>query len=90
MYCTLNTSACVCAVLVPLLVLGVVVFTVSEIIVDPLFHCLQDTDYNELLNIVEKGLPTTKTPHHVAVIGAGMAGLTAAKFLQDAGHKVLL
>lgn len=76
--------------LVPLLVLGVVVFTVSEIIVDPLFHCLQDTDYNELLNIVEKGLPTTKTPHHVAVIGAGMAGLTAAKFLQDAGHKVTI
>lgn len=55
---------------------------------DPLFECLQDTDYSELLDIVEKGLPPTKMPRHVAVIGGGIAGLTAAKFLEDAGHKV--
>lgn len=73
---------------VPLVLVGVVVFTVSGIIGDPLYECLQDTDYSELLDIVDKGLPTTKTPTHVAVIGGGIAGLTAAKLLEDAGHKV--
>lgn len=55
---------------------------------DPLFHCLSDPDYDELLAITKHGLPPTQTPRHVAVIGAGVAGLTAAKFLEDAGHKV--
>uniref|UniRef100_A0A3Q3AVN2 Amine oxidase n=2 Tax=Kryptolebias marmoratus TaxID=37003 RepID=A0A3Q3AVN2_KRYMA len=55
---------------------------------DPLYECLQDTDYSKLLDIVMKGLPPTKMPQHVAVIGGGMAGLTAAKVLEDAGHKV--
>lgn len=73
---------------VPLVLVGVVVFAVSGIFGDPLFECLQDTDYSELLNIVDKGLPASKTPRHVAIIGGGMAGLTAAKFLEDAGHKV--
>lgn len=68
--------------------MGVVVFAASGIIGDPLYECLQDTDYSELLDIVMKGLPVTKMPHHVAVIGGGMAGLTAAKILEDAGHKV--
>lgn len=64
------------------------VFTVSGIFGDPLSDCLQDSDYSELLDIVNKGLPTTKTPRHVAIIGGGIAGLTAAKFLEDAGHRV--
>lgn len=64
------------------------VFAVSGIIGDPLYECLQDTDYSELLDIVNKGLPATKTPRHVAIIGGGIAGLTAAKLLEDAGHKV--
>lgn len=63
--------------------------TVNGIIGDPLFECLQDTDYSELLDIVEKGLPAAKTPRHVAIVGGGIAGLTAAKFLEDAGHKVI-
>lgn len=66
----------------------VIVFSVHGIIGDPLLECLQDTDYSELLAIVDKGLPPTKTPQHVAIIGGGIAGLTAAKFLEDAGHKV--
>ena len=70
--------------------MGVVVFAVSGIIGNPLHECLQDTDYNELLDIVVKGLPPTKTPRHVAIIGGGMAGLTAAKVLEDAGHKVYI
>uniref|UniRef100_UPI0037E72AF1 L-amino-acid oxidase n=1 Tax=Semicossyphus pulcher TaxID=241346 RepID=UPI0037E72AF1 len=74
----------------PLVLVGMVVFAVSGIFGDPLYDCLQDTDYSELLEIVEKGLPATKTPRHVAIIGGGIAGLTAAKFLEDAGHKVTI
>lgn len=73
---------------VPLVLVGVVVFTVSGIFGDPLSNCLQDSDYSELLDIVNKGLPNTKHPRHVAIIGGGIAGLTAAKFLEDAGHQV--
>lgn len=76
------------ALSVPLALVGVVVFAVSGILGDPLFDCLQDSDYGELLHIVEEGLPASKSPRHVAIIGGGMAGLTAAKFLEDAGHKV--
>ncbi|XP_071375646.1 L-amino-acid oxidase [Centroberyx affinis] len=74
----------------PLVLVGVVVFAVNGIFGDPLFECLQDTDYGELLDIVDRGLPATKSPRHVAVIGGGVAGLTAAKFLEDAGHKVTI
>ncbi|KAF0030305.1 hypothetical protein F2P81_017036 [Scophthalmus maximus] len=74
----------------PLVLVGVVVIAVSGITGDPLYDCLQDTDYSELLDIVNKGLPTATTPRHVAIIGGGMAGLTAAKLLEDAGHKVTI
>ncbi|KAI3354650.1 hypothetical protein L3Q82_019143, partial [Scortum barcoo] len=74
----------------PLFLVGVVLFAVSGIFGDPLYDCLQDADYGELLDIVDKGLPATKTPRHVAIIGGGIAGLTAAKFLEDAGHKVTI
>ncbi|XP_027029761.1 L-amino-acid oxidase [Tachysurus fulvidraco] len=57
---------------------------------DPIYKCLQDNDYDELLKIINKGLPPAKTPHRVAIIGGGIAGLTAAKYLEDAGHKVTL
>ncbi|CAL8350616.1 unnamed protein product [Lota lota] len=76
--------------LFPLVVVGAIVFTISRTIGDPLVECLQDADYSELVAMVDKGLTPTKTPRHVAIIGAGMAGLTAAKFLQDAGHKVTI
>ncbi|RVE60777.1 hypothetical protein OJAV_G00184900 [Oryzias javanicus] len=52
--------------------------------------CLNDTDYQHLHDILEKGLPKTEKDFNVAIVGAGMAGLTAAKLLQDAGYKVTI
>ncbi|KAM9469039.1 L-amino-acid oxidase-like [Clarias gariepinus] len=57
---------------------------------DPISKCLQDNDYNELIKIVKEGLPLPQSPHRVAIIGAGIAGLTAAKLLEDAGHEVTI
>lgn len=76
--------------LVPLIVVGVVVFAVSGNLGDALFDCLRDTDYYDLLSIVKNGLPKAKTTRHVAIIGGGMAGLTAARFLEQAGHKITI
>lgn len=55
-----------------------------------LIDCLKDNDYKQLLQMAQEGLPVVKVPHSVVIVGAGMAGMTAAKLLQDAGHKVVV
>ncbi|XP_023804719.1 L-amino-acid oxidase [Oryzias latipes] len=52
--------------------------------------CLNDTDYELLHETLDKGLPKTAKTYHVAIVGAGMAGLTTAKLLEDAGYKVTI
>ena len=47
-----------------------------------------DMDYGQFESIVKNGLPKTTEPKNIVIIGAGMAGLSAAYVLRQAGHRV--
>ena len=42
------------------------------------------------MQIIQKGIPKTKKPKEVAIIGAGMSGMVAASLLAASGHKVTI
>ncbi|KAM4652154.1 L-amino-acid oxidase-like [Discoglossus pictus] len=52
--------------------------------------CFQDKDYGKLIRIARQGLKKTTNPKNIVIVGAGIAGLTAAKVLEDAGHKITI
>ncbi|XP_042530377.1 L-amino-acid oxidase-like [Dipodomys spectabilis] len=60
----------------------------TQAFTNQLVKCFEDPQYEELLQLAQSGLGQTSERKRIVVIGAGMAGLTAAKILQDAGHQV--
>ena len=47
-----------------------------------------DINYGLYAKVVRDGLPKTKEPKKIIIVGAGAAGLTAGYLLKQAGHEV--
>nr|XP_003217939.2 PREDICTED: L-amino-acid oxidase isoform X2 [Anolis carolinensis] len=58
--------------------------------IDNLEGCLQDPEYEKWLDIARHGLGKASRAKTIVVVGAGISGLTAAKLLKDAGHRVVI
>ncbi|XP_061469427.1 L-amino-acid oxidase-like [Rhineura floridana] len=76
--------------LVPLQLLLVMAGLSFENGLDKQKECFQDPEYEKWLGVARHGLGKTLKPKIVVVVGAGISGLTAAKLLKDAGHKVMI
>ena len=57
-------------------------------------HGLLDEDNDPIiqdyLKFIDNGIPKTRNPKNVLIIGAGMAGMVAASMLKQAGHQVTI
>ncbi len=49
---------------------------------------MYNTEMDEALKVIDKGLKKTISPKQIIVVGAGMAGLVSASLLKAAGHDV--
>ena len=49
---------------------------------------MYNTEMDEALKIIDKGLKKTISPKQIIIVGAGMAGLVSASLLKVAGHDV--
>lgn len=49
---------------------------------------MYNTEMDEALKVIDKGLKKTISPKQIIIVGAGMAGLVSASLLKAAGHDV--